>query len=77
MPNIMVKDVTVDLYISTRELAEGGTERSEAVAKAVQSFGEELALPHLSSFQLRCKEEGVKPLAAPGAPVAVQMTTVY
>ena len=45
MPNITVKDVTVDLYISPRKLAEGGTEQSEAVAKAVQSFGEELVLP--------------------------------
>jgi hypothetical protein len=76
-PNIAVDDITVDLYISPRELAEGGTERSRVIAQAVQSFGEELALPHLCKFQLRCKEEGVKPLAAPGAPVAVWTTTVY
>ena len=61
-----VADISVDLFISPRELAEGGIEMSEAIALMVQSFSDHVALPHLHLFQLRCKGEGVKAPPLPG-----------
>lgn len=60
------ENITVDVYVSPRELVEGGQAFSRRVALLVQDFGAHLALPHLLRFQTRCLTEGVKPLSAPG-----------
>lgn len=64
---LSLEDVTVEVYVSPRELAKGGKEMSERVALLVQEFGKHLALPHLHLFQARCLVENVKALPAPGA----------
>lgn len=71
-----LENLTVDVYISPRELTEGGKQVSERVALLVQEFGANLALPHLRRFQARCSMEGVKPLPAPGMskPVTYRIT---
>lgn len=63
---LSVENITVDVYVSPRELAEGGKKLSERVALLVQEFGANLALPHLLRFQTRCLFEGVKPLPSSG-----------
>lgn len=63
---ISLEDLTIDVYVSPRELSEGGRNMSEHVALIVQEFGAHLALPHLSRFQNRCIKENVKALPAPG-----------
>jgi hypothetical protein len=50
----------VDVYITPRELAEGGEAMTEHVARVVQAFGEDIALPHLHRFTNRCVVEGIK-----------------
>lgn len=61
-----LENITVDVYVSPRELVEGGKPMSERVAILVQEFGAHLALPHLHTFQARCIAERVKALPAPG-----------
>lgn len=63
---ITPENLTVDVYVSPRELREGGPKFSELVALIVQDFGTNLAVPHLRRFQRRCSLEGVKALAQPG-----------
>jgi hypothetical protein len=62
--DIAVEKITVDTYVSPRELKEGGKEMSKHVALMVQSFGAELAVPHLRRFNARCVVEGLNPAAA-------------
>lgn len=63
---ISLEDLTIDVYVSPRELSEGGRKMSERVALIVQEFGEHLALPHLCRFQNRCVKDDLKALPAPG-----------
>jgi hypothetical protein len=63
---LSVADISVDLFISPRELVEGRIEMSKAIALMVQSFSDHVALPHLCSFQLQCKGEGIKAPPLPG-----------
>lgn len=72
---ISLENLTVDVYITPRELIEGGKPISERVALLVQEFGANLALPHLQRFQTRCSNEGVKPLPAPGMSDSSRGTT--
>lgn len=65
-PAISAEDITVDIYISPRELAEGGKPITENVALIVQAFGEHLVIPHLHRYQKMCLAAGVVPLPAPG-----------
>lgn len=60
------ENVTIDVYVSPKELAEGGEKFSELVALIVQDFGTNLAVPHLHRFQNRCMTEGVTPLGVRG-----------
>lgn len=66
LSEISVEDITVDVYISPRELTEGGKLATEHIALIVQSFGEHLAIPHLVRYQTGCFDAGVQPLPAPG-----------
>lgn len=61
----MAENITVDMYVSPRELKEGGKEMSKHMALLSQAFGADIALPHLRRFQTRCGLEGVKPPSAP------------
>lgn len=63
---LSIGNITVDTYVSSRDLAEGDENFSKRVALLVQEFGAHLALPHLHRFQARCLSEGVKPLPSPG-----------
>jgi len=63
--DLTAENITVDLYISPRELHERGQQISERVAVLAQSFGEDMALPHLRRFAARCFIENVVPLQAP------------
>lgn len=66
LTKISAENITVDVYISPRELTDGGTKTTEHVAQIIQAFGENLAVPHLHRFTTRCIAEGVRPLPAPG-----------
>jgi hypothetical protein len=66
-----VDKVTVDIFASPRELAEGGKVLSKAIALLVQGFGHDIALPYLQRFSRRCIIEGVK---APSAPRKYHLT---
>lgn len=63
---VSLENLTVDIYVTPRELTEGGKQISERVALLVQEFGANIALPHLHRFQKLCSMEGIKPLPAPG-----------
>lgn len=63
---IVPENLTIDVYVSPRELSEGGQKFSELVALIVQDFGANLAVPHLRRFQDRCTVERVKALGPPG-----------
>lgn len=63
---IALENLTIDVFISPRELSEGGKKMSERVALLVQDFGAHIALPHLRHFQTRCLTENITALAAPG-----------
>lgn len=54
-----LENLTVDVYISPRELLEAGTDMNRKAASFVQSFGKDFALPHLRRFAARCRTEGV------------------
>lgn len=71
---IAPENLTVEVYVSPRELAEGGKKFSEFVALIVQDFGTNLAVPHLRRFQSRCMTEGVKPLGVRGIPKPVNLS---
>jgi hypothetical protein len=58
--------MTIDTYISLHELKKGGKDLMKHIALLVQSFGTDIALPHLCRFEARCAVEGVRPPPAPG-----------
>jgi hypothetical protein len=58
--DLTVENVSVDVYITPRELVEGGPKMSEKVALMAQEFGKAFALPHLRRFATRCDIEGIK-----------------
>ena len=60
-PVSTVEDITIDTYISPREMKEGGKELSKHLAFMVQTFGAEVVLPHLRRFARRCLVEQVEP----------------
>ncbi|KAG6875862.1 hypothetical protein C0992_001988 [Termitomyces sp. T32_za158] len=64
-PNMTSDKLTVDLFVSPREVAEGGKELSKHLALLVQAFGVDIALPYLQRFSDRCGKEDVN---APKAP---------
>jgi hypothetical protein len=63
---VKAEKITVDTYVSPRELKEGRKEMSKQVALLIQAFGAELAIAHLDRFQACCVLEGVQPPSAPG-----------
>lgn len=63
---ILPENLTVDVYITPRELVEGGDKISELVALIVQDFGINMAVPHLHRFQNRCATDEVNPPTPPG-----------
>lgn len=69
---IAPENLTIDVYVSPRELAEGRKGFSEFVALIVQDFGTNLAVPHLRRFHNRCTTEGVKPLGVRGILIQFQ-----
>lgn len=71
---IAPENLTIDVYVTPRELAEGGEKFSELVALIVQEFGANLAVPHLLRFQNRCMTAGVKPPAAPGISISKKLS---
>jgi hypothetical protein len=60
--------MTVDLYISPRELEEGGFEMRSTISNFIQAFGRDIAFPHLQRFATRCHAEGVRPPKPPSKP---------
>jgi hypothetical protein len=63
--DLAAEKITVDTYVSPRELKEGGKEMGKQVALMLQAFGAELAVPHLRRFYARCTVEGLNAAAAP------------
>jgi hypothetical protein len=61
----LVENLTVDTYISPRELKEGGKELSKRIALIIQAFGTNIALPYLHRFAKRCHTEQVEPPFSP------------
>lgn len=49
---------------------------SKHIALMVQSFGAELAVPHLRRFNARCVVEGLNPAAAISTLFAILLTTL-
>jgi hypothetical protein len=60
-----VEDLTVNTYISPRELKEGGKELSKHIALIIQAFGTDIALPYLHRFAKQCDTEEIESLFAP------------
>ena len=56
--NLAAENITVDLYITPRELV-GNECVSGNTAMIVQAFCREFALPHLQRFTERCKVESI------------------
>ena len=55
------ENVVLDVYLSPRELSEAQDQISECAAVLAQSFGQDIALPHLRRFAARCLNEKVVP----------------
>jgi hypothetical protein len=64
-PTSAVEDLTVDIFISPREVKEGGKELSKHLALLIQAFGADVALPYLHRFAKRCLIEKVELPSAP------------
>jgi len=58
-------DVTLDVYFPPRELNEGGQKMRAVIASFIQSFGKDIALPHLQRFAIRCDAEGIRNVPSP------------
>jgi hypothetical protein len=58
--DLTVENVPLDIYIAPREHNEVGQKMTEQVVLLAQSFGQDLALPHLHRFTARCHAEGIK-----------------
>lgn len=56
------ENITVDVYVSPRELKEDEANIEEHVAHIVQDFGCKIAMPHLFRYRNRCTIDNVKPL---------------
>jgi hypothetical protein len=56
-----LSDITVDVYVSPRELSEGGLELQSAITSFIQAFGRDVVFAHLQRFATRCHAEGVRP----------------
>jgi hypothetical protein len=54
-----VEDVTIDTYISPREVSLNHARIQEHVALIVQRFATNIVVPHLHRFTKRCFEEGI------------------
>jgi hypothetical protein len=72
-PEECVENVTVDAYISPGELRDGGQMMHERVALLIQSFGEDLVVPHLKRFSVRCQTENLVPPPKPGTPLLLSV----
>ena len=59
-------DISVDTYISPRDLKLGGAPTTEQVALMVQHFAANIVRPHMSHFLKHCKASGVTPPAPRG-----------
>jgi hypothetical protein len=68
--DLTVENITVDLYITPRELLEPGPV-SEHAAVLVQRFGEDFVIPHLRRFAARCRIENIVPPEAPGKSIGI------
>lgn len=55
------KKITINLYITPRELQEVPQQIGGDVAVLVQAFSQEFAIPHLQRFAKRCAIEKIKP----------------
>lgn len=60
-----VEDLTVDTYISPRELNEGSKDLTKHIALIIQAFGADVALPYLQRFTKRCLAEQIELPFAP------------
>lgn len=62
---LCTENITVEAYVSPRELNEGGKQISEDVAFLVQDFGNKIVIPHIHRFLSRCKVDNVIPPREP------------
>jgi hypothetical protein len=60
-----VEDLTIDTYISPRELNEGSKELTKHIALIIQAFGADVAFPYLHRFAKRCLAEQIELPFAP------------
>jgi hypothetical protein len=67
--------MTVNAYISPHELKEGRKDLTKHIALMVQSFGADIALPHVHCFEACCAVEGVRPPSPPGMIYALLLTS--
>lgn len=63
--DVTVENITIDVYVSPRELSETSSEIDKHTALLAQSFGEDIVLPHLRRFAARCRVEKVVPPQTP------------
>jgi hypothetical protein len=70
-----LNDVTVDVYISPHELAEGGLELQSAINAFVQAFGCDIVIAHLQHFVTRCHAESMRPPKPPSKPTLPKCDT--
>jgi hypothetical protein len=67
------EDITVDVYFTPRELAEGGDQLKSDLSIMVQGFGQDFVLPHLLRYEQRCRVEKVKPRGPAGDVIFSQL----
>ncbi|KAG2151062.1 uncharacterized protein EDB93DRAFT_1083700 [Suillus bovinus] len=60
-PTLSPEHLSLDLYITPRELCESPDRIGGDISVMVQAFEEEFAVPHLRHFTERCHIEGVVP----------------
>jgi hypothetical protein len=58
---LLPEHISLDLYITPREVRETPERLGGDVSVLAQAFGEEFAIPHLQCFTQRCQIEGVVP----------------
>lgn len=60
-----VEDITIDTYVTPREVYINRSRVQEHVALLVQNFAMDVVIPHLHHFTERCLKEGVPDVQHP------------
>jgi hypothetical protein len=63
--DLTVEDITLDVYITPREILQTKDEMSKHIAILAQNFAQNIVIPHLYRFAERCHTEKVVPLQCP------------